>query len=159
MELFELSLETALEPRIAVQLLHPAALLPRYGHVGPFGDLAADLHAVEAHTIVAGETVAIPTGIALGFPAGYGGLIADRSSLALRGLHALAGLIDPGYRGEVKVIVHNLSAGSLKLEAGARIAQIRVVPLLQARFEAVASVDEALNETVRGVRGFGSTGI
>ena len=142
-------------PNIQVQLLHPAAQLPRYAHTGPFGDLAADLHAVSGHTLQPGETIAIPTGIALGFPAGFGGLIADRSSLALRGLHTLAGVIDPGYRGELKVVLTNLSSAPIQLEANARIAQLRIVPLLQATFAAVPTLDE----TLRSHGGFGSTGI
>jgi hypothetical protein len=75
--------------------LHPGAQLPRYAHTGPYGDLAADLHAVSAWTIEPGETVAIPTGLALGFPPGFGALVEDRSGLALRGLTTLAGVIDP----------------------------------------------------------------
>ena len=140
--------------QVAVQLLHPAAQMPRYAHAGPFGDLAADLHSVSDWRLEPGETVMIPTGLALGLPAGFGALLADRSSLALRGLHVLAGLIDPGYRGEVKVVMHNLSPEPQHLPAGARIAQMRLVPLLQAAFLPAKSLDE----TLRASGGFGSTG-
>ena len=144
-----------MEPQILVRKLDPAARLPRYAHTGPFGDLAADLHALTAHTLDPGETVAVSTGLALGFPPGFGGLIHDRSSLALRGLHTLAGVIDPGYRGELKVILTNLSAAPVALDAHARIAQLRIVPLLQASFAEAP----ALAETTRNLGGFGSTGI
>ena len=144
-------------PRIEVQLLHPLARLPHYAHTGPHGDLAADLHSVARATLAAGATVAIPTGLALLFPEHCGALIHDRSSLALRGLHTLAGVIDPGYRGELKIVLTNLSDETQVLEAGTRIAQMRVVPLLQAEF--VQSEGAETTRTKRHTGGFGSTGI
>ena len=141
-------------PKILVQKLHPDAQLPRYAHAGPYGDLAADLHAVSAWTIEPGETVAIPTGIALGFPADFGGLIEDRSGLALRGLTTLAGVIDAGYRGEIKVVMTNLAPIAHTIFPGDRIAQLRIVRRIEAAFEMV----ERLDETPRNTGGFGSTG-
>lgn len=143
-----------MQPQIFVQKIHPEAQLPRYAHVGPYGDLAADLYAVSAWTVEPGETVAVPTGVALGFPAEFGALIEDRSGLALRGLTTLAGVIDPGYRGEVKVVLTNLSPVAQAVFAGDRIAQLRVVQRIQATFSLVDSLDE----TVRASGGFGSTG-
>jgi dUTP pyrophosphatase len=134
--------------------LHPEAQLPRYAHTGPYGDLAADLHAVSAWTIDPGETVAIPTGIALGLPPDYGALVEDRSGMALRGLTTLAGVIDPGYRGEIKVVLTNLADIPQSVFPGDRIAQLRIVQRLEATFELV----ETLDETPRNVLGFGSTG-
>ena len=136
--------------RIAAQKLHPDAQLPRYAHTGPFGDLAADLHAVSAWTIQPGETVAIPTGIALGFPAGYGALVEDRSGLALRGLTTLAGVIDPGYRGEIKVVITNLAPIPHSIFPGDRIAQMRIVRRIEASFELVESLDEERDGARRG---------
>ena len=141
-------------PHILVQKLHPAAQLPRYAHSGPWGDLAADLYAVSESSLAPGQTAAIPTGLALGFPADFGGLIEDRSGLALRGLTTLAGVIDPGYRGEIKVVLTNLAATPHTILLGDRIAQLRLVQRLQATFEVVPSLDE----TVRSSSGFGSTG-
>ena len=141
-------------PLIQVQKLHPDAQLPRYAHEGPFGDLAADLYAVSQWTIEPGETVAVATGIALGFPADFGALIEDRSGLALRGITTLAGVIDPGYRGEIKVVMTNLSTAAQVIFRGDRIAQLRIVRRLQASFERV----ESLDETKRDAGGFGSTG-
>ncbi len=134
--------------------MHPEARLPRYAHVGPFGDLAADLHAISAWTIEPGQTVAIPTGLALGLPAGYGALVEDRSGMALRGLTTLAGVIDPGYRGEIKVVLTNLADDAQKILAGDRVAQLRIVQRIEAEFEEVTELDE----TVRDGGGFGSTG-
>ncbi len=135
--------------------MHPDAKLPRYSHSGPFGDLAADLHAVSACTIQPGETVAIPTGLALAFPAEYGALVEDRSGMALRGLTTLAGVIDPGYRGEIKVVLTNLAPIPHSVFPGDRIAQLRIVRRIEAAFELV----ETLDETQRNAAGFGSTGI
>jgi len=142
-------------PQILVQKLHPEAKLPRYAHSGPWGDLAADLYAAAAWTLEPGETVAIPTGLALGFPADFGGLVEDRSGMALRGLTTLAGVIDPGYRGEVKVVLTNLASSAQTISAGDRIAQLRLVRRIEGMFEEVLS----LEETVRGGGGFGSTGV
>jgi len=134
--------------------MHPDAKLPRYAHSGPFGDLAADLHAVSAWTIEPGETVAIPTGLALAFPAEYGALVEDRSGMALRGLTTLAGVIDPGYRGEIKVVLTNLAPIPHAIFPGDRIAQLRIVRRIEAEFELVDSLDD----TERSSGGFGSTG-
>ena len=134
--------------------MHPAAQVPRYAHLGPYGDLAADLHAVSEWRVEPGETVAIPTGIALGLPAGYGALVEDRSGMALRGVATLAGVIDPGYRGEIKVVLTNLATMPHTIFPGDRIAQLRIVLRIEAEFEVV----EELDETVRNAGGFGSTG-
>jgi dUTP pyrophosphatase len=139
---------------IKVLKLQPEAQLPRYAHTGPFGDLAADLYAVAGATLEAGATVAVATGIALEFPSTHGALVEDRSGLAVRGVTTLAGVIDPGYRGEIKVVVTNLGTVAVEVKAGDRIAQLRIVQRIEARFEEVSELVEA----PRGVNGFGSTG-
>lgn len=141
-------------PNIKVLKLHPSAQLPRYAHSGPYGDLAADLYAAEAATLAPGATLAVPTGIALEFPATHGALVEDRSGLAMRGITTLAGVIDPGYRGEVRVVMTNLGTSAAEIKPGERIAQLRIVQKIEARFEEVSSLDE----TQRGAAGFGSTG-
>ena len=93
--------------------LREEAQLPRYAHTGPFGDLAADLYAAQGVVLEPAATRSIPTGIALEFPSTHGALVEDRSGLAMRGLTTLAGVIDPGYRGEIKVVVTNLSPVSV----------------------------------------------
>jgi dUTP pyrophosphatase len=139
---------------LKVLKLDPSAQLPRYAHAGPFGDLAADLYAVASVTLDAGATMAVATGIALEFPSTHGALVEDRSGLAVRGVTTLAGVIDPGYRGEIKVVMTNLSAAAVEIKAGDRIAQLRIVQRIQARFEEVSGLVEA----PRGAAGFGSTG-
>ena len=140
--------------RIKALKLKVEAQLPRYAHAGAFGDLAADLYAAEAMVIEAGATVPVPTGSALECPATHGALVEDRSGLAVRGVTTLAGVIDPGYRGEIKVVVTNLSAVAVEVKVGDRIAQLRIVERIEAQFEEVTELAEA----PRGAAGFGSTG-
>jgi dUTP pyrophosphatase len=144
---------------IKVKKLSTAAQLPRYAHVGEFGDLAADLYAAAGAVLARagqeGSTQAVPTGIALEFPATHGALVEDRSGLALRGVTTLAGVIDPGYRGEIRVVMTNLGAEPVEIKPGDRIAQLRIVQRIGAQFEEV----EELGEAMRGARGFGSTGV
>ena len=143
---------------IKVKKLDAAAQVPRYAHVGEFGDLAADLYASVGVVLAqAGEvrsTQAVSTGIALEFPSTHGALVEDRSGLAVRGVTTLAGVIDPGYRGELKVVMTNLSERPVEIKAGDRIAQLRIVQRIEATFEEVAELGEA----ARGAGGFGSTG-
>jgi len=140
--------------RIKVMKLDAAAQLPRYAHTGPFGDLAADLYAVESATLAAGVTMPVATGVAMEFPSSHGALVEDRSGLAVRGVTILAGVIDPGYRGEIKVVMTNLSGAAVEIKAGDRIAQLRIVRRIEAEFDEVSELVEA----TRGVAGFGSTG-
>jgi dUTP pyrophosphatase len=142
------------EVRIKVMKLDVAAQLPRYAHTGAFGDLAADLFAVAGVTLDAGATVAVATGVAMEFPSSHGALVEDRSGLAVRGVTTLAGVIDPGYRGEIKVVMTNLGAVPVEIKAGDRIAQLRIVRRIEAEFDEVSELVEAS----RGVKGFGSTG-
>jgi len=147
-----------MEPKILVQRVHPAAQMPRYAHMGPYGDLAADLFAAEAATLAPvgkpGSTQAVRTGLAMELPSTHGALVEDRSGLALRGITTLAGVIDPGYRGELKIVLTNLTAEPQMVAPGHRIAQLRIVERIQATFEET----DMLAETPRGEGGFGSTG-
>lgn len=145
-------------PQVAVQLLHSEARVPRYSHHGPFGDLAADLYSVEAVTVHPQATSIVSTGLAMAFPADYGALVEDRSGLAVRGITTLAGVIDPGYRGEIKVVLVNVTDAPITLAAGDRIAQLRLVRRIEAEFITVDTLDEKHLATVRGAGGFGSTG-
>ena len=146
-------------PKIFVQRLHPAARLPRYAHAGPWGDLAADLYGAEAVTLAPvgqqGSTQAVRTGLAMELPSAFGALVEDRSGLAVRGITTLAGVIDPGYRGELKVVLSNLTAEPQTVQAGDRIAQLRIVRRIDATFEEA----DVLAPAARGAGGFGSTGI
>jgi dUTP pyrophosphatase len=138
-----------------VRLLVPGAVLPTRAHDG---DAGLDLHASEPATIGPGERAAIGTGIAVEIPAGSAGLVLPRSGLALR--HGIAlvnapGLIDSGYRGEIRVLLLNTDrAAAFEIEPGDRVAQLLVVP-----FAAAAPVEAVdLTDSKRGAGGFGSSG-
>jgi len=139
---------------VRVKKLHELAKVPWYAHSGEYGDLAADLCSVEDITMQTGDVRTIPTGIAMEFPPNYGGIIADRSGLAVRGLTTFAGVVDPGYRGEIRVVVSYFGKEPLLIKAGDRIAQMRIVRRLEAGFVEV----EEIAETERSGRGFGSSG-
>jgi dUTP pyrophosphatase len=130
-------------------------MIPRYAH-GPDEDAGMDLHAVETVTLAPGETKLVPTGLAIELPPGYEAQIRPRSGLALKYSITLPNspaTIDPGYRGEIRVIVQNLGGNSFTVEAGERIAQMIV-----ARYEAVEWEEGELGDSLRGEGGFGSSG-
>jgi dUTP pyrophosphatase len=140
---------------LRIRRLHPDAQLPTYAH-GPEEDAGMDLRAVESVTLAPGEPRLVPTGIALELPPGYEAQIRPRSGLALK--HAITlpnspATIDPGYRGEIRVILLNLGREPYVIEAGDRIAQMVI-----ARYEAVEWIETDLSATVRGDGGFGSSG-
>ena len=121
-------------------------------------DAGLDLPALEDTVIPPGELFAVRTGLHLAIPEGFVGLVRDRSSMALRGAVTVAGVIDASYRGEVKVLMHNLSREPLELRTGERIAQCVIVPHFQADETVEVSAIEDLGHTERGAGGFGSTG-
>jgi dUTP pyrophosphatase len=132
--------------------LRKNAKLPVYSYTN---DLAADLYASVSKVVRPGAIALIPTGIAVELPAGYGAKVEDRSSLALRGLVTLGGVIDPGYRGEIKIIASNISRHSVSIKEGSRIAQLRVVKWIPVKFSEV----HRLSSSRRGTAGYGSTGM
>jgi dUTP pyrophosphatase len=142
--------------QILVKVLHPDAVVPNYANEG---DAGCDLFAVESRTIAAGGgRVMIPTGLALAIPEGFGGLVLPRSGLAINnGVTCInaPGLIDAGYRGEVKVaLVNHDPTTEYEVHKGDRIAQLVVLAMPKVRF---STVDE-LPSSSRGDGGFGSTG-
>ena len=139
---------------VKVTKLDPRARLPAYAHRGPFGDLAADIAALEPAELAPGEIKALRTGLAFEFPPEFGALVEDRSGLALRGISSLAGVIDPGYRGELKIVLVNLGIEVFRFSTGDRIAQLRIVRRVEAEFTEA----DAVTSTERDARGFGSTG-
>jgi dUTP pyrophosphatase len=130
-------------------------MTPRYAH-GPEEDAGMDLHSVEPVLLAPGETKTVSTGLAIELPAGYEAQIRPRSGLALK--HSITlpnspATIDPGYRGELKVILLNLGKEPFQIQAGERIAQMVV-----ARYEAVEWEEGDLAGSRRGEGGFGSSG-
>ena len=140
--------------KILVQQLDPDLPLPE--HATP-GDAGVDLYAREAGSLEPGERALVPTGIAVAVPEGYVGLIAPRSGLAIK--HGISlvnspGILDSGYRGEIRAVVINDGHEPFHFSRGDRIAQLVVVPFAEQHFEVV----EELPDSDRGDGGFGSTG-
>ena len=141
---------------IRVKKLRPDAVIPTYGSKDAAG---ADLYACleTAVTIEPSQTVMIPTGLAMELPPFHAGLIFARSSMgAKRGLAPAnkVGVIDPDYRGEFMVALHNHSPQPQTVAPGERVAQLVIVPVVTPGFKEC----ESLSDTVRGAGGFGSTG-
>lgn len=137
-----------------VKRLHATAKLPTKAHAG---DLGYDLYANHPIHIWPGNTELVSTAIAIQFPEGYGGLIRDRSSIATKlNLIVIAGVIDNGYTGEIKVALHNAGNNAIPINAGDKIAQLILIPTVDFPVEEVANVVSADG---RGANGFGSTGM
>jgi dUTP pyrophosphatase len=137
---------------LKVKRLSPAAKIPAYAHPG---DAGLDLCAAEEVTVLPGERVRISTGIALEIPEGYVGLCWDKSGLSMNhGLKTMAGVIDAGYRGEVVVMVANLSPEPHTFSVGDKVVQILIQEVERVQ---VVETDE-LTHTARADAGFGSTG-
>jgi dUTP pyrophosphatase len=137
---------------LKVKRIHPDAKLPVYGHPG---DAGLDLYAVADRDLAPGEVFAVPTGIQIAVPAGHVGLVWDKSGISLKGVHRLAGVVDAGYRGEVQVVMINLSAAPFEIKAGMKIAQMLIQPVQAADIVEAGELDD----TSRGEGGFGSTGL
>jgi dUTP pyrophosphatase len=121
------------------------------------GDAGYDLASAEDVVIYSGEQCMICTGVHVSIPEGYVGIIKDRSSMASRGAHVLAGVIDSSYRGEIKIIIVNLSEQYIRIDKYAKIAQMLIVPHISMDIEEVYGLGD-LGHTSRGDGGFGSTG-
>lgn len=142
---------------LRVKRLEAGARLPEVAHPGE--DLGYDLFALEGITLHPRATVRLRTGIAVeardpltGAPLGL--LVRDRSSMAARGLATTGGVIDAGYRGEIQVVMTNLSDAAVELKAGEKIAQMVPVPVLTGPVEDV----DSLEASARAEKGFGSSG-
>ncbi len=141
--------------KIKIQKIHPNALIPKYQTEGSSG---FDLHAVEEVTIKPHSVGLVRIGICLSLEVGYELQVRTRSGLALN--HQVVVLNSPGtvdndYRGEIKVILANLSDKDFKVQVGDRIAQ----GVVQKTYKAEFIECERLDETSRGSGGFGSTGV
>ncbi len=136
---------------LKVKKVRMDAKLPQYGHTG---DAGLDLFSSIDFVLEKGQVEAIPSGVKVAIPDGYVGLIWDKSGVSLKGVHRLAGVIDSGYRGEVKVVMINLSDKPFAIDKGMKIAQMIVQPITMVRVVEA----EDLDNTSRGEGGFGSTG-
>ena len=162
---------------LKVKLLHPDAKAPTVSHAG--SDIGFDLYALEDATLQPGILTRLRTGIAVEGPEGYGFVLGDRSSMAMRGITYLGGRIDAGYRGEILVCLMNVnqpkssletvrdSSGlltdarlvnadaSVQVKKGDRIVQMS---LFRSETDRTIQIVEELSDTVRAAKGFGSSG-
>jgi dUTP pyrophosphatase len=142
--------------QLQIRLLHPAARAPARTRAG---DAGYDLRCAEAFSLWPGERATVGTGVAVALPPGVAGLVLPRSGLAAR--HGISvvngpGLIDPNYRGEVRVVLVNHGAARFEAAAGDRIAQLLLVPFLAPEPAIVDALAPAPDD--RGEDGFGSSG-
>ena len=142
---------------LRVKLLEPQARLPTVAHPGE--DLGYDIFLLEGVNLAPRVTTRLRTGIAVEARhpetgASLGLLVRDRSSMAARGLACTGGVIDAGYRGEVLVVMTNLSDTPVEMRAGEKIAQLVPVPVLTGPVTEAADLEDSM----RADRGFGSTG-
>ncbi|HEY6692478.1 MAG TPA: dUTP diphosphatase [Solirubrobacteraceae bacterium] len=150
-----MALDTALD-QLQVKLLHPAAHAP--ARTRP-GDAAYDLRCTQGFSLWPREHATVPTGVAVALPAGVAGLVVPRSGLAAR--HGISvvngpGLIDPNYRGEIRVVLVNLGDARFEAHAGDRIAQLLLVPFIAPEACVVDELPPSPDD--RGENGFGSSG-
>ena len=138
---------------IKIKKLSENVILPKFANPG---DAGMDFYANETINLQPNERKLVSTGISMAIPKGYVGLIWDKSGLASKhGLKTMAGVIDSGYRGEIKILILNLSNESYVIESGKKIAQMLIQPIEQKEIIEVNDLDE----TYRGDGGFGSTGL
>lgn len=138
---------------IKIQKIDFSAKIPNYANKN---DAGLDLYSVEDLIIKPNGRMAIRTGVKMEIPDGYVGLVWDKSGLAMKnGIKTMAGVIDSGYRGEIKVVLINLSNQDFEIKKGMKIAQMLIQKIEHPEIEEV----KELSESDRGGNGFGSTGI
>ncbi len=137
---------------VAIVKMHEWMTTPHYAHEG---DAGLDLRASEEMSIMPSETKTVPTGVKMAIPNGYVGLVWDKSGVASKNsVKTMAGVIDSGYRGEIKVVMINLGKTEFKITKDMKVAQILFQPVTRANL----TLKDSLDDTARGEGGFGSTG-
>ena len=138
---------------IDITMTDPAARMPKQGTEGSAG---MDLYSIQSINIPPGQRHPIATGVNLHLPPHLAGFIWPRSGLAVHeGAMVMAGLIDPDYRGEIKVVIYNAGHTDLEIREGDRVGQLVIQPFVMPELREVPRLD---SNTQRGTQGFGSTG-
>jgi dUTP pyrophosphatase len=138
--------------KVLVQKIHPDAVLPTHAYAD---DAGMDLFACEECVVGPAQKALVATGLKIAIPSGYAGFIWDKSGIAAKHhMKTMAGVIDAGYRGELKVVITNLGTEPYAVKKGEKIAQIVIQPVAQPEVEEVAEI----GDTERGEGGFGSSG-
>lgn len=131
---------------------------PKYAH---YDDACADVRASASVTVPKGGFASVPTGLKLAMNQGYVGLLFARSGLGTKGIgitHGV-GVIDAGYRGEIKVTLYNMGDEDLEINRGDRIAQLMILPIPRVHYMDEEEFDRMYGNSSRGTNGFGSTGV
>ena len=143
-----------LQVKVQVQKIDPSAKLPLYSHEG---DAGMDFFSFEDARLMPGEKILVSTGIKVAIPEGFAGFVWDKSGIASKNhIKTMAGVIDATYRGEIKIVLTNLGKEPYEIKKGEKVAQMIINPVASAQ---VVEVDDLDNDTKRGEKGFGSTGI
>ena len=138
---------------LLVKRIHKDSVLPSYSFAS---DVGLDLIATEDVCFLPMEQKPVKTGLIIGIPEGHVGLIRDRAGIVSKmNVHSVAGTFDPGYRGEVSVMLVNFSDEETQVDKGMKIAQLIIMPVVKVKVKEV----KILEDTLRGKKGFGSTGI
>ena len=138
--------------KLKILKIDSEAIIPNYANED---DAGLDLYSAENFILKPGQRRAVETGVKMEIPEGYVGLVWDKSGLALNnGIKTMAGVVDPGYRGEIKIVLINLSNQDFEIKKGQKIAQMLIQKVEHPKIEIV----EFLSESGRGEGGFGSTG-
>jgi len=140
------------QPTLKIAKIKPNAKIPQRAHEG---DAGLDLYAADYYSLFPGDSVTVSTGIKMAIPAGYAGLIWDKSGVAKSGIHTTAGVIDSNYRGEIMINIINLSQDIYNIAPEQKIAQILIHPTPNLEIKE-ARIDD---ETSRNSNGFGSSGL
>ncbi|MEK7062247.1 MAG: dUTP diphosphatase [Patescibacteria group bacterium] len=139
--------------KLKIQKIDFEAIIPDYANKD---DAGLDLYSIEELVIQPNKRAAVRTGVKMEIPDGYVGLIWDKSGLAVKnGIKTMAGVIDAGYRGEIKVVLINFGDEDYIVKKNSKIAQMLIQKIEHPEIEVV----EELNESQRGANGFGSTGM
>jgi dUTP pyrophosphatase len=138
--------------KLKIKKLHPDAKIPSYANVG---DAGLDLYSVEDLVLRSNHRVLVKTGISIELQKGNVFLIWDKSGVASKGIKTMGGVVDSTYRGEIKVVLINLSSEKYEIKKGQKIAQALVQKVETPKIEIV----EKLGETERGEGAFGSSGL
>ncbi|MFH2019986.1 MAG: dUTP diphosphatase [archaeon] len=137
---------------VSISKMDQGLTTPSYAHPG---DAGLDFRSSVDMVIKPGETAAVPTGIKMAVPLGYVALVWDKSGYAAKNsIKTMAGVIDSGYRGEVKIVMKNLGTEDFEIKKDMKIAQILIQPIVTANIIETKS----LEDSTRGEKGFGSTG-
>lgn len=139
--------------KLLVEKLNPEAILPSLSYKG---DAGFNIFSAEKLVLSPGEKAAVKTGLKLAIPAGYAGFVWDKSGLAVKNhIKTMAGVIDSNYRGELLVVLTNLGKEPYYIEKGMKIAQLIIHKVETPEIEETVIADE----TERGIKGFGSSGL